>query len=205
MEVLGGNGYVEEFNLARIYREAPVNSIWEGSGNIMCLDVLRALRRAPAAADILFDEMRDAAGADKRLRMLLDALRDRAGSIEEVPSARIRPRSRHRAAGFFAHPAFAIGNCRWFLRVASNRRARSVRHASARHRYKCDRRPRRARVDQVSSRNCHSGRAFCEVLDPAGLSGSRLSERCGRDDKIRRRRRVRAARRFVSGAMVPPR
>ena len=49
----------------------------------MCLDVLRALRRAPAAADLLFDEMRDAAGADKRLRMLLDALRDRAGSIEE--------------------------------------------------------------------------------------------------------------------------
>ena len=83
MEVLGGNGYVEEFNLARIYREAPVNSIWEGSGNIMCLDVLRALRRAPAAADILFDEMRDAAGADERLQMLLDALRDRAGSIEE--------------------------------------------------------------------------------------------------------------------------
>ncbi len=44
MEVLGGNGYVEDGVLARLYREAPVNSIWEGSGNVMCLDVLRALR-----------------------------------------------------------------------------------------------------------------------------------------------------------------
>lgn len=47
MEVWGGNGYVEEGPMARLYREAPVNSIWEGSGNIMCLDVLRALQRNP--------------------------------------------------------------------------------------------------------------------------------------------------------------
>src|SRR5262249_33818269 len=45
MECLGGNGYVEEVPLARLYREAPVNAIWEGSGNVMCLDVLRALAR----------------------------------------------------------------------------------------------------------------------------------------------------------------
>jgi putative acyl-CoA dehydrogenase len=45
MECLGGNGYVEEGVLARLYREAPVNAIWEGSGNVMCLDVLRALSR----------------------------------------------------------------------------------------------------------------------------------------------------------------
>jgi len=54
MECLGGNGYVEEGILARHYREAPVNAIWEGSGNVMCLDVLRALsREADAAAAIL--------------------------------------------------------------------------------------------------------------------------------------------------------
>src|SRR5690606_24121938 len=47
MECLGGNGYVEEAPLARYYREAPVNAIWEGSGNVMALDVLRVLRRAP--------------------------------------------------------------------------------------------------------------------------------------------------------------
>ncbi len=48
MECLGGNGYIEEGNLARYYREAPVNAIWEGSGNVMALDVLRVMRRAPS-------------------------------------------------------------------------------------------------------------------------------------------------------------
>src|ERR1700745_250651 len=54
MECLGGNGYVEEGILARHYREAPVNAIWEGSGNVMCLDVVRALgREADAALAVL--------------------------------------------------------------------------------------------------------------------------------------------------------
>lgn len=57
MEVLGGNGYVEEGPLARVYREMPVNSIWEGSGNIMCLDVLRALGRSTRTADALIAEL----------------------------------------------------------------------------------------------------------------------------------------------------
>jgi putative acyl-CoA dehydrogenase len=56
MECLGGNGYVEEGILARHYRESPVNAIWEGSGNVMCLDVLRALaREADTAAAVLHD------------------------------------------------------------------------------------------------------------------------------------------------------
>ncbi|WP_406867634.1 isovaleryl-CoA dehydrogenase [Paraburkholderia fungorum] len=54
MEVWGGNGYVETGPMARFYREAPVNSIWEGSGNVMCLDVLRAMEREPDAAQALF-------------------------------------------------------------------------------------------------------------------------------------------------------
>jgi putative acyl-CoA dehydrogenase len=57
MEVLGGNGYTEELSLARLAREMPVNSIWEGSGNIMCLDVLRAFTKAPATRDILLEEL----------------------------------------------------------------------------------------------------------------------------------------------------
>lgn len=57
MEVLGGTGYVEEAPLARLYRELPVNSIWEGSGNVMCLDVLRALARSPAARAALAAEL----------------------------------------------------------------------------------------------------------------------------------------------------
>ena len=55
MECLGGNGYVEESVLPRLYREAPVNAIWEGSGNVMCLDVLRALKRDEEAADLLLN------------------------------------------------------------------------------------------------------------------------------------------------------
>ena len=63
MECLGGNGYVEESILARHYREAPVNAIWEGSGNVMCLDVLRALaREAEAAAAVLEDVVADTRG-----------------------------------------------------------------------------------------------------------------------------------------------
>jgi putative acyl-CoA dehydrogenase len=63
MECIGGNGYVEESVLARLYREAPVNAIWEGSGNVVCLDVLRALAREgePARA-LLADLRREAAG-----------------------------------------------------------------------------------------------------------------------------------------------
>jgi putative acyl-CoA dehydrogenase len=63
MECLGGNGYVEEGILARHYREAPVNAIWEGSGNVMCLDVLRALaREGDAATGVLQDLMQDTHG-----------------------------------------------------------------------------------------------------------------------------------------------
>jgi putative acyl-CoA dehydrogenase len=63
MECLGGNGYVEETPLARLYREAPVNAIWEGSGNVMCLDVLRALsREGEAARAVLADLVQACAG-----------------------------------------------------------------------------------------------------------------------------------------------
>jgi putative acyl-CoA dehydrogenase len=66
MEVLGGNGYVEESLMPRLYREAPVNSIWEGSGNIMCLDVLRALGRNAEAGAALRTELAAAGGGDPR-------------------------------------------------------------------------------------------------------------------------------------------
>ncbi len=63
MEVMGGNGYVEEGPLARLYREAPVNSIWEGSGNVMCLDVLRALSKSGESRAALAAELALADGA----------------------------------------------------------------------------------------------------------------------------------------------
>jgi putative acyl-CoA dehydrogenase len=67
LECLGGNGYVEDFPMARVYREAPLNSIWEGSGNVNALDVLRALAREPGAWEAFRDEVVLAAGADSRL------------------------------------------------------------------------------------------------------------------------------------------
>jgi putative acyl-CoA dehydrogenase len=66
MEVMGGNGYVEDGPLARLYREFPVNSIWEGSGNVMCLDVLRAFGKSPEAGAALARELGLAAGLDAR-------------------------------------------------------------------------------------------------------------------------------------------
>src|SRR5215469_17023553 len=66
MEVFGGNGYVEEGPIARRFREAPLNSIWEGSGNIMCLDVLRALLREPRARETLEASLAPARGRDAR-------------------------------------------------------------------------------------------------------------------------------------------
>jgi putative acyl-CoA dehydrogenase len=66
LECFGGNGYVEESGMPRLYREAPLVSIWEGSGNVAALDVLRALAKQPDALDAFFAEVDQAAGADPR-------------------------------------------------------------------------------------------------------------------------------------------
>jgi putative acyl-CoA dehydrogenase len=79
LECLGGSGYVEEGPLARLYREAPLNGIWEGSGNVICLDVLRAVKKEPAALDALLSEVGEAAHAEPRLaRFLEDVKRELA-------------------------------------------------------------------------------------------------------------------------------
>jgi putative acyl-CoA dehydrogenase len=75
MEIWGGNGYVENAPMARMYREAPVNSIWEGSGNVMCLDVLRAVEREAEGFMLLLDDMDNTAAAHSGLRSLVTALR----------------------------------------------------------------------------------------------------------------------------------
>jgi putative acyl-CoA dehydrogenase len=81
MEVLGGSGYIEESIMPRLYREAPVNSIWEGSGNIMCLDVLRAMEKTPNAIDVLRRELGD--GKDARLKAFSEQLEKRLLGIRE--------------------------------------------------------------------------------------------------------------------------
>jgi len=85
LECLGGNGYVEESVLPRLYREAPVNSVWEGSGNINALDVLRALVRSPAAGEALLAEVDRAAGADTRLDLAAAGLRHDVGALLSSP------------------------------------------------------------------------------------------------------------------------
>ncbi|MFI1004234.1 acyl-CoA dehydrogenase family protein [Streptomyces galbus] len=84
-ECLGGNGYVEESGLPRLVRESPLNSVWEGAGNVQALDLLRALRREPRALDAYLEEVGRARGADHRLDAAIkDLLTDLAdlGGIE---------------------------------------------------------------------------------------------------------------------------
>src|SRR5439155_11322146 len=73
LECLGGNGYVEESMMPRLYREAPLNGIWEGSGNVICLDVLRAMGRDAESVDALFAEV--GRGDDPRLDAFVASLR----------------------------------------------------------------------------------------------------------------------------------
>ncbi|MCD2462378.1 MULTISPECIES: acyl-CoA dehydrogenase family protein [unclassified Streptomyces] len=80
LECLGGNGYVEDSGLPRLYRESPLPSIWEGSGNVAALDVLRAMARQPQAVEAFFAEVELGAGADRRLDAAVAGLRkDLAG------------------------------------------------------------------------------------------------------------------------------
>jgi putative acyl-CoA dehydrogenase len=76
LECLGGNGYVEESGMPRLYREAPLTSIWEGSGNVMSLDVLRALVRTPRSLEVFMAELEEARGGDRRLDTYIDGLKD---------------------------------------------------------------------------------------------------------------------------------
>ena len=89
LECLGGNGYVEESGMPRIYREAPLNSIWEGSGNVICLDVLRALHKEPQARHALLAELRLARGADRRLDAALDEVETELARPDEASARRL--------------------------------------------------------------------------------------------------------------------
>ncbi len=84
LECLGGNGYVEESGMPRLYREAPLASIWEGSGNVAALDALRALTRQPESAEAFFAELDLAAGADSRLDHAVGRLRKELSDPSEA-------------------------------------------------------------------------------------------------------------------------
>ncbi|TQR86320.1 DNA alkylation response protein [Mycobacterium hodleri] len=84
MECLGGNGYVEESGMPRLYREAPLMGIWEGSGNVSALDTLRAMATRPACVEVLFDELGRTAGHDPRLDAHATSLRAELGDLATI-------------------------------------------------------------------------------------------------------------------------
>ncbi|MGO9743034.1 MAG: isovaleryl-CoA dehydrogenase [Roseiarcus sp.] len=83
MECVGGSGVMEDSPFPRLYREAPVNAIWEGSGNVQCLDVLRAIQKTPDALDAYFDELGEARGVDKALDAHVSRLKDDLAHIND--------------------------------------------------------------------------------------------------------------------------
>jgi putative acyl-CoA dehydrogenase len=113
LECLGGNGYVEESIMPRLFRESPLNGIWEGSGNVICLDVLRALAREPQAIEVFLGELDATAGADPRLDTAVGLVRAELGDIVGI-EARARRVVEAMALAFqgsllvrFGHPAVA--------------------------------------------------------------------------------------------------
>jgi putative acyl-CoA dehydrogenase len=101
LECLGGNGYVEESGMPRLYREAPLNSIWEGSGNVTALDVLRALARAPGSAAAVLAELDLATGGDPRLDAATAQLRQLLAGLETATGPQAQYQAR-RLAGLIA-------------------------------------------------------------------------------------------------------
>jgi putative acyl-CoA dehydrogenase len=117
LECLGGNGYVEESIMPRLFRESPLNGIWEGSGNVICLDVLRALAREPLALDAFLAELDAAAGADRHLDAAVARVRAELADPEGI-EARARRVVEAMALALqgsllvrFGHPAVADAYC----------------------------------------------------------------------------------------------
>ncbi|WP_336051621.1 acyl-CoA dehydrogenase family protein [Streptomyces sp. CA2R101] len=120
LECLGGNGYVEDSGMPRLYREAPLLSIWEGSGNVAALDVLRALGKEPAALDAFFAEVETAAGADRRLDAAVAGVRKMLGRLADPEQAQLMARSLAERMALvlqgsllvrYSHPAVADAFC----------------------------------------------------------------------------------------------
>ena len=125
MEVLGGAGYVEESGMPRLYREAPLNSIWEGSGNVIALDVLRALRHQPESLEGFFVEVGRAEGADARLDQAISRLR---GEFDNGEALEFRARTiveqmalALQGALLVQHAPSAVSDAFCSARLAANR------------------------------------------------------------------------------------
>ena len=117
LECFGGNGYVEESGMPRLFRESPLSSIWEGSGNVQALDVLRAMARSPESVDAFFAEVDEAAGAEPRLDSYAASVREELADLDqiEVRARRVVERMALALQGSllvrFGDPAVADGFC----------------------------------------------------------------------------------------------
>jgi putative acyl-CoA dehydrogenase len=90
LECLGGNGYAEDSGMPRLFRESPLMSIWEGSGNVQCLDAIRAMVREPDSVEVFFDEIGEAADSDRRLDSFVEGLKGELAANPETLEARAR-------------------------------------------------------------------------------------------------------------------
>ncbi|MFS2224327.1 isovaleryl-CoA dehydrogenase [Pantoea sp. B65] len=116
METLGGIGYCEESELPRLYREMPVNSIWEGSGNVMCLDVLRVLAKQPGVMEMLCQQFDTVRGVNRHVDRHWRQLKLRLGKVHEAQARDITTRLFHLATAVqvlrFLEPPLADAWCR---------------------------------------------------------------------------------------------
>ena len=127
MECIGGSGAMEDGPMPRLYREAPINAIWEGSGNVQCLDVLRAIQKTPDALDAYFDELDEARGADRAFDAHVDKLKDDLKNINDF-EAHARDLCDRMALGLQAsvvvrHAPSAIADAYCVSRLSRPRRA----------------------------------------------------------------------------------
>ena len=165
LECLGGNGFVEDSGMPLLYRDAPLDSIWEGSGNVAALDVLRAIVKEPDGLPAFMAECELAAGGGRRLDAHLEraaASAPRLPSRARIPSSRRGGSSRswRSRSGVAARPARAAGGRRRVLRGAARRRGRPrVRHAPGGRRRGRDHRSRAAGMSGRPLRGRPTGRA----------------------------------------------
>ena len=175
LECLGGNGYVEESQLPRLFRESPLNSIWEGSGNVNALDVLRALAREPETAEAFLAEVRLAAGADARLDAATAGSRASSPSrTSRAPagcSSCSRSRSRARCSYATAHPRSPTPSARG----SSGRAASTGRFPPPSTRPRSSRVPGRAYPGRLRTWPSRSSTAPSEAATTAGPRVSRPS------------------------------
>ena len=157
LECLGGNGYVEESGMPRLFRESPLNSIWEGSGNVQCLDVLRAMVKSPASVESFFAEVADGAAAEPRLAAFATALRDELpGDVATIETRARRVVERMalalQASLLVRYGDEAVG--RRLLRHPPRRRlGPSLRHPPRGPRLRAHHRPPRARSPDPGARS----------------------------------------------------